>query len=451
MSDHRVLVAGTTPDYIAYIYEQYPGRALFLTDSATRAGSLEAAPDETSEIVCDLSDKNGVLNALHKHLEEHGQSLSGVACYDCEWLCLAAELAVHYGLSFPSVESVRRSRDKFLTKSRWESHGVRCPKAELVYSGWQTLHLIKRFGRSVVLKPTTGAGSELTFRCHDNYDLSVAFRAIQDGLLLRSRLPLYKPFLSGVTQSVLGQPVLAEEFVEGREYSADFIIDGDDLQIIRVAKKLGGGDLPFGTTTAYVVPAKLPGWLNHEMLSETLHKAATALGFDRAICMIDFIISKDEVFLLELSPRIGGDCLPPLIRKSCGLDTIGLALDFAEGLKYEIPSPDRWKELVGMRLFSLCSGLLVNVNCKALSEDTRVKEIFIKREPGHEITMPPEDYDSWLLGHVIFEPESDVSLRKQCVEIEEKISMNVEPYYDQKLTWFLGEGSRDPERPSPQA
>ncbi len=30
MSDRRVLVVGTTPDYVAHIHERYPGRALFL-------------------------------------------------------------------------------------------------------------------------------------------------------------------------------------------------------------------------------------------------------------------------------------------------------------------------------------------------------------------------------------------------------------------------------------
>lgn len=451
MSDHRVLVVGTTPDYIAYIHERYPGRALFLTDQAQRLSSAETAPDEASEVICNLLDTDSVLPALHKHLEALNQSLSGVACYDCEWLSLAAELAEHFGQPFPSAKSVRISRDKFLTKRRWAEHAVPCPKVELVHTGSQALGLIERFARPVVLKPLTGTGSELTFRCYDNYDITAAFRAIEDGLARRSRLPLYKLNPASRARRVPGLPVLAEEFVEGREYSADFIIDGGNLHLIRVAKKLHSDILPFGTTIAYIVPAKLPAWLNRERLTKRLRNAAKALGLVRAVCMVDFIISKDEIFLLELTPRIGGDCLPPLIRKCCGLDTIGLALDFAEGRKGEMPPQQQWTEHVGMRLFSPHSGVLSNVSCTELSEDSRVKEVFIKRTPGHEITAPPEDYDSWLLGHVIFEPRSGVCLEKQCNDIKEKISINVEPYHDQKFAWIHDAGSRVAQPPGPAA
>ncbi|MEW5993306.1 MAG: ATP-grasp domain-containing protein [Candidatus Zixiibacteriota bacterium] len=451
MSDRRVLVVGTTPDYIAYIHECYPARALFLTDRSQPVGLAEPTPDEASEIVCNLLDADGVLGALHEHLDLRRQRLSGIACYDCEWLTLAAELAVHFGLPYSSVESVRLSRDKYLTKKTWAEHGVRCPRVALVHSAGQALRLSERFGGPVVLKPLPGSGSELTFRCHDVYDLAAAYRALTDGLAHRRESPLYRlsPEVSG--KPVLGPSVLAEEFVEGREYSADFIIDGDNLVLIRVAKKLRSDALPFGTTMAYVVPARLPGWMNNDALTGTLREAAHALGLTHAICMVDFIISKGETVLLELTPRIGGDCLPPLIRKSCGLDTIGLALDFAEGRDTKIPSLRRWTELVGMRLFSQRSGLLASVSCENLSDDSRIREIFIKRMPGHEIITPPDDYDSWVLGHVVFEPEPGASLRKQCNEISEKISINVEQYHDQKFAWIPDESCRSAQSPGPAA
>ena len=433
MSDGRVLVVGTTPDYIAYIQAHYPGRALFLTDYSVRENSKEARPDRASEIVCNLLEGENVFSLLHDHLEEFRQNLTGVTCYDCEWLSLAAELAVHFKLPFPSIESVLLSRDKFLTKKRWAEHGVRCPRVELVNTGYQALQLIEKFNRPVVLKPLTGSGSELTFLCNEKNDLSLAYPAIKIGLAQRSRLPLYKLNSTEKNRRAPDYPVLAEEFVEGREYSADFIIDNDNLILIRVAKKLGDENLPFGTTTAYVTPVRLPGWLNDDMLREKLHRAAKALGFIRAICMVDFMISKNEVVFLELTPRIGGDCLPPLIRQSCGLDTIGLALDFAEGQKREIPPVHRWTEHVGLRLFAPQSGVLSGVNFEDLADDPRVKEIYIKHSPGHAITLPPEDYDSWLLGHIIFESEAGMSLQMRCRDIKERISINVEQYHAQKL------------------
>jgi len=451
MSDRRVLVVGTTPDYIAYIHERYPGRALFLTDPSQRLGWTKTAPDRTSELVCYLADYEEVLNALQQHLQKTDQSLTGIACYDCEWLSLAAGLAQHFDLPFPTEESVRLTRDKYRTKKRWAEHGIRCPKVELIYTEQQAPGLIERLGPSVVLKPTTGAGSELTYRCHDNDDLITAFWKIKDGLTQRRHLPLYRLDSIDVERREPDHPILAEEFVEGREYSADFIIDGNNLVLVRVAKKLGSDALPFGTTIAYVVPAELPAWLGREMLCERFLAAARALGLGRAICMVDFMVSDNELVLLELTPRIGGDCLPPLIRRSCGLDTIGLALDFAEGHGREIPQAHQWHEHIGLRLLSTRRGTLAGIDCGGLAEDLCVKEIFIKQAPGHEILIPPEDYDSWLLGHVIFESRTEVNHRRQCDDIGQKIIVNVEQYHDQRLAGYLNASRRAAPSSGPMA
>lgn len=449
MPDRRVLVVGTTPDYIAYIHGRYPGRALFLTDPAQRTGAVEAAPDETGEIVCNLLDSGAVRRRLLEHLEHSHQSLSGVTCYDCEWLSLAAELAGQFGLPFPSVKAVQLSRDKFLTKKKWAEKGVRCPGVAMVGSEAEALRLIERFGRSVVLKPTTGAGSELTFLCRDRDELSTAFHAIEDGLAERSHLPLYQRDSSVGAPGLIDRPVLAEEYIDGCEYSADFIIDGEDLNIVRVAKKLAGENLAFGTTIAYVIPAELPEWLSNEGLGDRLREAARALGLTRAICMVDFIICGDEPVFLELTPRIGGDCLPPLIRHSCGLDTIALALDFAEGRTVQIPPTGQWTKHVGLRLFSDHNGVLSGASGDGLSGDARIKEVYFKRLLGHEVTMPPYDYDSWLLGHVIFEPRTDDNLRKQCQEIRRKLTINVERKDDQRLARYRHAGSRAAQSPGP--
>jgi hypothetical protein len=44
MPDKRLLVVGTTSDYIDHICTRYPGRALFVTDPAERAAALEKEP-----------------------------------------------------------------------------------------------------------------------------------------------------------------------------------------------------------------------------------------------------------------------------------------------------------------------------------------------------------------------------------------------------------------------
>lgn len=428
MSDKRILVIGTTPDYISYIHFNYHNRALFVTDSATQSKSMENKPDDRSELVCDLSHYDTVVRLIIHHCRQWKIDISGITCFDCEYLELAANIATFFSLPFPSAKSIALCRSKYLSKQTWAEYGVRCPQFELVESEFDTIRFVRELEHPIVLKPLTGSGSELTFQCNDIYEVFNAYRAVKNGLKIRENLPMYRrPKEEGI-ESESETPILAEEFIFGREYSCDFIINNNTATIIRIAKKILDKDLPFGTTTEYIIPARLPEWINRSQLTEMLKEAALALGINRAICMIDFVIAKDEVVFLELTPRIGGDCLPPTIKQSCGLDMIGLALDFSEGKTIYIPPEYKWRYMVGLRLFAPMEGKLVKIDTGNLDKDQRIREIMLKRSRGDIINLPPEDYETWHLGHVIFETDANSDIEKQSREIRSKIQIKMEPY-----------------------
>lgn len=441
MPESRVLVVGTTPDYVALIRERFPERALFLTDVSQYGEKSAYRPGESDELLCDLRDTEGVFSLLERQLSQKQASLSGVSGFDCEWLPLAAEIARRYDLPFPSPESVRLSRDKYLTKRRWIERGVRCPRVKLIRHEGGAIQFIEELEKPLVFKPLTGAGSELTFKCDNASEVASLLHLMGKELVKRSDSPLFRPDpAAGELEN--GLLVLAEEFVEGPEYSADFIVDGDKTTIVRTARKIRDRSATFGTTVAYIVPSGMPPGFSVENLSQRLHEAARALDLTRAVCMADFILVKDEIVFLELTPRIGGDCLPPLVLQSCGLDTIGLALDLAEGREWIIPAPEAWRSMVGVRVLASQSGVVAGFRFDDLSTDPRVKEVYLKHPPGHTVVMPPGDYDSRVLGHFIFAPESKRCLKQQCEELRSKLIVDMEPKDDGKLTRFHNAGRR---------
>lgn len=433
MPDGRVLVVGTTPDYIAYIDEVYPDRALFLTDSSQRRGSAFPPPTTGSEIICNLSVGASVRSALNDHLRVTGIRLSGITCYDCEWLSLAAELAAELGLPYPDRDAVRTARDKSATKLRWAASGVRCPQVGLVATADQAVDWYRRLGQPVVVKPLTGSGSELTFCCRTETELRRAVEEVLGGLARRSDLPMYRSEARSNATDGQSAGIVIEEFIDGDEYSADFIVEGEKTIIIRLARKLRDRTLPFGTTRAYVVPAELPDPGLMASLPQCLGEAARSLGFERAVAMVDFMIRDGDMDFLELTPRIGGDCLPPLVRECCGLDTIGLALDFAEQRPISLPEASEWQTAVGLRLFAAHAGILRKVDYSALADDSRVRSVYIKRSPGHSICLPPEDYDSWQIGHVVYVPDSSADCERQSEKLRTKIIIDVEKPHGQRL------------------
>ena len=120
--------------------------------------------------------------------------------------------------------------------------------------------------------------------------------------------------------------------------------------------------------------------------------------------MVDFIVREGKPYLLELTPRPGGDCLPWLIRQSSGLDMLGLTLDIAQGLEITLPAAESWESLVGLRLIAADAGVIKRIDGEPLRRDPRVREVHLKRRNGHRVVLPPKDYDSRILGHVIFKP-----------------------------------------------
>jgi biotin carboxylase len=427
MLSSRVVVVGTTSDYIELIRRRYPDRALFLTDPGERARASEETPGPAEEILCDFTNAAEVFTVLNDHLRRYALALDGVACFDCEYLSFAAVLAKGYGLPFPSAFAVAQSRNKFLCKEAWKRAGVFCPEAAVVRHRSELSHFLDWLGKPAIMKPLTGSGGELVFHCGDHRDCLQAYDIILNRFTQAGENRLYgkDPETPGDLNPL--HDVVLEQFIPGQEYSCDFFLDNGRFELIRTAKKIPTAGIKVGATTAaYLVPAALPEEMPSRVFLDQLHRAATALGLERALCMVDFIVWQGKAYLLELTPRPGGDCLPWLIQQSCGLDMIGLALDMAQGRNISTPVRQSWKTLVGLRLFASHAGAVKEIDDGDLRRDPRVQEVLIKRRPGHRVILPPKDYDSRLFGHVIFTPTVSTGLEAECAELAGKLKVVME-------------------------
>jgi biotin carboxylase len=425
MSNRRVLVVGTTSDYIESISRRYPQRALFITDVKERAKATEPRPVPGAELVCELRRPDQVVAALRKHLERWSIEPAGTACFDCESMSLAAFISRTFGLCYPSSESVAACRSKYISKQFWRQGGLPCPGAGLVHNASDAVSFFRRADGPVVLKPLTGSGSELVFLCSNEDECIAAFGMLKLRLADHANERMYASYLFDGNEIDPRNVFVIEEFIGGEEYSCDFLVDSGKVEILRMTRKIPDREQSFGTTLAYVLLAEYPPVLADESFRGQLCEAARVLGLDRAICMLDFVVKDNQAFMIELTPRPGGDCLPALLLKSCGIDIPGVALDFAEGRPLKLPKPSRRRSLVGVRLFATQSGEIKLVDSSVLSKDSRVVECHLKRGSGHRVFLPPEEYESRVLGHVIFKPTGSDSIEKQCVEINSKLKVEM--------------------------
>jgi len=417
----KVLIIGTTPDYIQWIRISCKDRAVFITDPVLRQASFEPVPDPWEEILTPLSDAGQVFEQLKKHLEKWPHTIDSIFCFDCESMALTAVIAEQLNLDYASGQTIQNCRDKYVSKQIWQHHGIKCPVVCPINGVQDVLAFFKTTRSGCVLKPLTGSGSELVFKCTTILECRSAFHAVQTGLTKRGLNPLFQRSSS---KEVL---LLAEERIVGTEYSCDFIVDKDGVQIIRLAKKITSPFRPFGTILGYVIPACLPQGLDKNDFLQILFNSATSLGIERGLCMIDFIVSDNQIVLIELTPRPGGDCLPHLLKACANLDILKLSLDFAQHHPMDLSTTQWPSAYVGIRLHAGHSGVLRKIDASRLLEDKRVKQIHLSKRPGHRIKLPPDDYDSWNLGHIIIEPSGNKFPESQAITLSKKIEIFIDP------------------------
>lgn len=392
-----VLVIGTTSDYVEWIRNARPGQVVFVTSPEERRKAVEPAPPPEEEILCDLENTGQVLGVLMEHLRKNRLAPVGVACFDCESMPLAAAAAGCFNLDYPSPASIRNCRDKSRSKTLWREHGIDCPAFSPISALPELASFFIQQKGPVVLKPVTGSGSELVYRCNTQGACEEAYRIITAELERRKENRLYSG--NGGTKSLL-----VEEMAIGREFSCDFIWTGTEVKVIRVAEKIKPLALPFGTIGGYLLPASLPPTVPQELLPETLAAASRALGLSRCICMADFMVSGNRVVMIEMTPRPGGDCLPSMVRHAMRMDMLAVAVDFAAGQPVTIPDPTQNGTVMGIRIHARKAGVLGQMEIKDGRGEYGILETRFIRNPGHEIHLPPADYESWFLGHVIVKP-----------------------------------------------
>jgi biotin carboxylase len=416
-----VLVVGTTADYIQRISERLPDRAVFLTDIDEYSGSGPPGERGAPQVFSSLRQVEDSFSRLERFIDERGINLKGVACFDCESLMLAADIARRLSLPFASESAVSHSRDKLVSRRLWHENGVNCPRAIMARDDEDVIAFFKILDGPVVLKPTVLSGSELTYIVDTCGDAVDALRVIRSGLRGRSRDRTVNR-----DHMVDENAVLCEEYIPGDEYSCDFISDGREFRIVRTARKYLMDDGPAGTALAYEVPGMPAGKAGAIDLAARVSKAAGVLGFDRCMGMADFIMRDGEPCFLEVTPRPAGDCLPQVIEQSCGMDMLGAHLEFAGGRMPGIPSESKWKHTVGLRIHARRRGRLSAIRLWADRIGQEILETGWYREPGDRIALPPDDYRSWVMGHVIFRPVAGVDIADQIESMAAAVEVRIE-------------------------
>lgn len=276
-----------------------------------------------------IVDKEAVLE-LAKRLE-----IDGIMSFAVDpGVVTAAYVAEKLGLPFAgSYESVRILQNKDLFRKFLTDHQFNVPASNGYKELDDALADMGRFKFPVIVKPTDSAGSKGVTRVDDINDIPAAFTHAKEN-------------------SISGN-VIIEEFIEKQGCSSDadsFSIDGKMVLTTFNAQYFDPKASNPYTPSAYSWPSTFTHE-ESEYLKSEIQRLATLLDLKTSIYNIETRIGTDsKPYIMEMSPRGGGNRLAEMERIISGNDMIEAAVRAAVGMPLNDfpnkPMEGCWAEIV---------------------------------------------------------------------------------------------------------
>ena len=256
-----------------------------------------------------IIDKEAVL-ALARELQ-----IDGIMSFAVDpGVVTAAYVQEQMGLPGNPYESVCILQNKDRFRNFLTQHGFTVPKAKGFSSVEEALAERYWYSWPVIVKPTDAAGSKGVTRVDRPEDLG--------------------PALESAFEHSISKRVIVEEFIEKSGCSSDtdsFSVDGELKFVSFSAQRFDEGAANPYTPSAYSWPSTMTKGQEAELASE-IQRLLSLLGMRTSIYNIETRIGRDgRAYIMEVSPRGGGNRLAEMLRFATGVDLITNAVRAAVG------------------------------------------------------------------------------------------------------------------------
>lgn len=208
------------------------------------------------------------------------------------------------GLTGLTEKSADESSNKLLMKEKLVKAGVRTAQFFLLHDEDELHAAVEKIKYPVIIKATDLQGS----------------RGI---CIVKEEENLLKAFNDVMSQTHKDYCII-EEFLMGEEYGAQsFIYNGEVLFV------LPHGDETMMCKTAVPVGHYMPYEMSQELFDDTckqVKNAINALGFDNCPVNVDLIEKDGKAYIIELTGRVGANCLPELTSNYFGINYYDMIL-----------------------------------------------------------------------------------------------------------------------------
>lgn len=216
-------------------------------------------------------------------------------------------VAAKMGLNGNSLETTFNSTNKLAMKHCFFKNKIPSAQFFLLDANSSLKDLDLQF--PAIIKPTDRSGS----------------RGITK---VKSLNDLEKAIVNAKTQS-FEKKVLIEEFIDGQEYSVEFISFHGKHYFLALTKKFTTGD-PHYIETGHIEPAKIDK-KKSEKIKQLVCFILDSIGFENGASHTELKIDKSgNIFIIEIGGRMGGDLIgSALVPISTGIDFVKAVIQVA--------------------------------------------------------------------------------------------------------------------------
>ena len=244
--------------------------------------------------IANIMDKYDVMKAIKD------EKIDGVLiCCSDRAIETVGFLNDHLGLNGITESAAKRCNNKYEMKQALFNKGVNTAKFMKLEKEADLKRALELLTFPVIVKAVDLQSSKGVYICKDETELM-------------------ENYCKSISESNLTYCIV-EEFIEGRELGAQaFVCNGKIVFVLPhgdIIAHEGKSTVPVGHYAPLDCSEKL-----RKRIAEEAGKAIDALELNNCAVNIDFIVKDDVPYILELSGRVGANCLPEMTGYHYGMD-----------------------------------------------------------------------------------------------------------------------------------
>ncbi|MBR5913106.1 MAG: ATP-grasp domain-containing protein [Selenomonadaceae bacterium] len=319
----------------------------------------------------------------------------------------AAYVAEKLGLPTNPLKSVEILTHKDLMRDFLRKNNFNVPKAESFTNYDEALKFFLSLNKAAMVKPVDSSGSKGVTKVVDEKN----FRAAYDSAMNYS----------------ISKKIIVEEFIQRKGYQIagdGFLVDGNLIFAGLMNEhfdKLCNPLVPIGES----YPAILSPNLQEKAVNE-IQRFMQLVGMKMNGINLDFMFDeKEELYILEIGPRNGGNLISDAIKEATGVDLAKYTIMAALGMDCsELTQQPAKKFVSSYVIHSLTDGLFQSLSISdEIKNDVILCDLFVK--PGDKVYR--FENGGFGIGAMLIKFDSIDKMLYRMDHMEKYITCNVSP------------------------